>query len=203
MPSYYGEPSQIRIPARVGEGGHLSFVYGGPMPALKPGSFVEVVVAIPGDIESTHHREALEREQVREMFPAGTCLLVPIGDAYPGRLATDLTRKDDEALPQLWSADSKIRGVFVYLGSPLNVTVSVGHMSPLHGCLCWIPALQANVGSLNQAYTLISEEHEPKRRSHRQRLREGLLPEPGEEEMGGTQGPADRIAVSIGRRTSP
>lgn len=161
--------SQVTIPARVGPDGTLHFYYGGPMPRLKPGAIVDVV-ADEYALESSLHLGLLKQGETCEMFPAGTSLLVCIGDFKPYGNVEGLPVDSMLPVPMELRASEKVGSlvlaVELILQNPLLLGVHAGKPETLRPCHCSIPALGRMATSVNQAYTLISEEYEPWRMSH-------------------------------------
>ena len=59
-------------------------------------------------------------------------------------------------------------GLFVpfTLSADLALIIRTGKSAALKECLCHIPSLQAQAGSINETYTKISVAFEPSRRAH-------------------------------------
>ncbi len=148
----------VRLPVRFRDG-KWELLTGGPLPAIKDGTV--------GDIEIAAHRitdgrvrEALTEWHAAPLLTAGSEVFVHIDNRRgdPRAASLDIPDPPSSTAPAYVPVHLK-EDLFLRWRPSLRPTLAV----------CWvhIPALpEATPNSLNEAYTLISEEFEPHRRSH-------------------------------------
>ncbi len=145
------------IPLRVVSGG-LTLLGGAPLPKLRDGAVCELALA-ESAIEDRAFLEKLHREEVRSFLPARRILLVEVYSQ----------RGDDRLIPPSEFSVTSLMGngfVEAVLLEDLAITVRATKRATLRPCQMHIPALDREVGSVNQAYSRISEEFERHRQSH-------------------------------------
>lgn len=157
----------VRIPIRV-VGNQITYFYSGKPLHLQDGAIGDLV--IDEDAVGPRLRSLLQRESIATMFPAKTILWVNVQPDPDQPIAAEY----GELLQRLHDAKPLTPGPFapVYLQQPLCMLLrgtKLGELLPCSILAPWrgdAPEQPAEVRSLNQAYTRISELYERHRRSH-------------------------------------
>jgi hypothetical protein len=146
----------VKVPIKVIEN-RLEFLYGGTLPSLKDGS--EGYLVVPrSSIKDETLLMLLEEEEIVEILPVTTILKISISSkGCPQHLK--------EWVNPL-STYSKEKVVDLSLQTPLYLKLQGTKEAFLLDCKCYIPAFDDIATSINHAYTLISTEFEPHRKSH-------------------------------------
>ncbi len=139
--------------------GRCSLASGNALPKLKKGASAELVI-YASDLLDEGERNQLISERNISFLPSGTTLWAWVKeDEIPANLSPH--RKKLTIYPV-------VPGTFValVLEDNLQLKVRASKGAVLVDCKCRIPALNADVKSVNEAYTRISVAFEPSRRSH-------------------------------------
>ena len=154
----------VALPVRIVKG-RVTFFYskGGKMPALQDGAIGELVLPEYAVLDGTVKQAIAEEREVR-LLESGEPVLL----GYNGNLIEaeyrERTQKWDDTLPMVAGLTCLVQ---VFMTEPLSLLLRGTKKAQLRGGACKIPALDgAEAGSLNQAYTLISQQFQPSRRSH-------------------------------------
>lgn len=166
----FTEPKTVRIPVRV-QGNRLTFFYGGAFPNIKWDALAELT--IPADsVEDPELLNKLTCEEDIEFIPAGTTLLVQLRRRLLGSIDADMTRYLELTAKRQISAQQSADLAAEYpdsawaeivLNTPLELRLRGSKAPQLGRCQCMIPFLERAAGTVNQAYTLLSEAFERKR----------------------------------------
>ncbi len=130
-----------------------------PLPKLKEGCVGELVLASTS-FEDPEQLALFTQEWWTPFLPQGTVLLARVTD----NTISDELRKHRVMHPH--------KQQFAYLFVPfhlkqnLRLKVRAGKNGQLDECECFVPALNKDFKSVNEAYTAISIAFEPRRRSH-------------------------------------
>lgn len=173
------EPT-VRIPVRISSEGEPEFFYGGPLPPMLPGTIGDLTVPEYA-VQDQGFLDLLRRSDTKEMFPADTVLFVSLSHRY----TEDQVGKDNDYLlrvrertpdthgHQAWLTGNERLPLLPHgLWTPIILRESlILHLrgtkaGELFGCKCYLPALEVEAGSLNEAYTQLSTAYETRRRSH-------------------------------------
>lgn len=130
-----------------------------PMPKLKEGCMAELVLT-SSDFTDVTELAHFTQEWWTDFLPQGSVLLARVNDdPIPIEL-----RKHRVAHPH----KSHVPYFFVafHLTQTLRLRVRAGKNGQLDECECFVPALDKDFKSVNEAYTAISTAFEPTRRSH-------------------------------------
>jgi hypothetical protein len=147
------------LPVRIVDG-EIRFLYGQERLHLKDGAVGTLVIAE----QAVHNKgvsELFSRREEEKVLGAGAVLAAHVAS----------TGVPDDR--RIWLEGHEVReigpGVFVEikLMADLSLRLHGSKRPSLSPCRCLIPGLDGTeASSVNQAYTLISEEFEPQRRSH-------------------------------------
>lgn len=146
--------TKVTIPVKV-VNGKLEYFYGGTLPELEDGVIGELVLPIFA-VKDKKFIQTISREEIVDLLPKGTKLFVSM-------------RIDDFATidPELEKLLIDYQYVPIILLEDLKLRFKGTKKPELLFCKCAIPALgKIEANSLNQAYSLISEQFEKKRMSH-------------------------------------
>lgn len=154
----------VRLPVRIGPDGSVRF-FGGELPAIDADTPAELIVPEYA-VRDPYQLMLLRSTITRLLVPAGGQLFVEIGGQSLPVLPPGLRKHVLSPDPRTFSLTGQRHFVPVSLREDLRVRLSVGKPVELEPCPCHIPALGRDADSLNEAYTLISEQYEPYRRSH-------------------------------------
>lgn len=151
--------SSIRLAVRIRDG-QVVLADGTPIPALHKDALAELIVDA-FSLANDEDRRRLTREAAHEILPRGTLLWARVKlDEIPSALR--VFRESKKALNH--SAHDFVQFV---AEEPIRLIASEGNLPVLAECKCRIPALpHVGCSSVNEAYTRISEQFEPSRRSH-------------------------------------
>lgn len=130
-----------------------------PLPKLGPNTTAELVLSAY-DISDPKELADLTSERPVPLLPKGTTLWARVKeDHVPAPLSKHRARKT------IWPVEP---GLFVSftLIADLALLIRTGKSAALKECRCHIPSLEAQAGSINEAYTKISVAFEPSRRAH-------------------------------------
>lgn len=154
----------VALPAQVRDG-RLQYLYGGPLPALREGTVVDLIVPTSALLDQSLLGPLTNHLQV-PVLPARSRLLVGL---KPNSVVAG-----SESIPPHESPLNDCTAYFaVFLESQLNLFFRGTKPAVLAPCPCHVPVLDAEnpkrpfmAGSLNQAYTALSERFETHRPSH-------------------------------------
>lgn len=148
----------VTLPVRIVDGRPQPF-YGPTWPALKEGSVADLVLPATAFVNPADEK-LLTAPLGTELLPAGARLLAAVSDQAVGDgvLLTD---------KRWFTTVSAGRFVPFELVDPLRIQLRGTKRARLEACRCKAPTLGGRIlESVNEAYTRISEYHEPHRRSH-------------------------------------
>ena len=154
----------VHIPVRIVKG-RVTFFYSkrGTMPTLQDGAVGELVLPEYAVLDETAKHAITEERQV-QLFDKGERIRLGFNGNLIDRDYLKRTEEWDDALPVVAGLT---RLVSVLLDKPLFLLLRGTKKAQLRGGACEIPALdREKAGSLNHAYTLVSERFQPSRRSH-------------------------------------
>ena len=150
---------RLRVGIRF-DGANFVLLDGKPLPALAKDTVAELVLA-PDCILDEIVRSRFMAERSIRFLERGTPIMIGVSP-------TMIERGDVKAL--IRTSDLGILSPYLFvevrLEADLSLRVRGDQEAWLSPCACIIPALQKQAESLNQAFTLISEAFETKRRSH-------------------------------------
>lgn len=154
-------PHQIRFPVQINKG-KIEF-FGGGLPPFKEGSHAEIVITA-AFVDDDWFVDMLDRQTQVLMLPARTELRLvlrqPRTESLPARLLHQKVqdmKMDRLGLSGVYIVLYLIEDLFLMLRGP-----KPGQLLP---CRTFMPDLQLEVPSLNQAFTELSRAFEPHRRS--------------------------------------
>jgi hypothetical protein len=163
------ENRRTQIPIRIEKDGNIRFLYGGNLPELRPGTIGDLIVSRESVIDD-EFLVYLERDEIKEIYPQCLPLMAQIN---PKNLQILDLFKQPSSTPLVHvletGSQSKSHSVAIELEQPLCLRLHGTKKAELQDCRCKIPALPdlgRDIVSINQAYTIISENFEPNRRSH-------------------------------------
>lgn len=147
----------VRLQVRIKDGEWI-LVDGSPLPKLKDDTPAEIILSAHALLEA-NDQARWTAEDRRSMFSAGTTLwAVVLGPNGP-------IKADGCVSMRTWAGEP-VSAVEVLLKEDLLLIRRPGKAGLLDSCKCSIPAVSLEVGSVNEAYTRISEKYEKHRRSH-------------------------------------
>ena len=150
---------RLRIGVRVEESG-IVLLDGRPLPQLHQGSVGEIVFA-PESFVDEKIRTGLIDETRVPFLAKKTLIMMGMSPSVIGDAARKGLIHPDSL--RIFSEDMFIE---VILEADQLLQVRGDQVAKLAPCPCFIPALDRKAGSLNHAFTLISEAYETLRRSH-------------------------------------
>lgn len=147
----------VRIPVRIVKG-EVRYFYGGDLPDL---DYAIGELIIPQFAVKDHKFiELAQMETTVELFPPNSILMIAVNADN----ITETLRDNVHSLRTvIWTNESFVK---VRLLESLYLQLRGSKKSVLRDVNCYIPSIKKEAKSLNNAYTLISEEFEPHRRSH-------------------------------------
>lgn len=174
--STYFDPDKhsktVEIPVRIKKGNKVEFFYDGALPNIKEDTLCRLIVPVFG--VDKENQKQLVFEKTITLLPKGSRIFMAIKIESGNNVERSLLEKHGEWREQL-SSEIKSRSsrnilqngpVEIILCSDLKLTLRGTKRAKLESCDCYIPLLDANAGSLNQAYTKISQVFERHRASH-------------------------------------
>lgn len=151
----------VLVHAIVRAGQLVEFYTGRALPELREGAMVDLRVP-KTDFKDKEHMNALAVQRHVELLPAGTRLFISLNaDRMPAvaqkRLSVEHVHPFREP-PSL--------GAYVHMKEPVIMWLNGSKKGFLSAAKCSVPTLgETELGSLNQAYTMLSKEFETGRRS--------------------------------------
>ena len=156
---YDSQEKTVRIPVIV-MNGNIRYFYGGNLPAINNGAIGDLIIP-EYTVKDKRFVKISQWEEVKEIIPADSTIMVGVASKY---IPTDKCKYVYELNYPQPTGDLYIR---VKLLEPLQLQVRGSKKSNLLGVKCKIPDLDNfEATSINNAYTKISEEFEPNRKSH-------------------------------------
>lgn len=154
---------RVLIPVRW-SGGEWKVLDDCSMPELADGTIGELSVPSSAFLNPKDTKPFLDESYV-EIRPAGTMLWASISSNHGGPGMHELVRL---GLPTKRSHENGYFMVGFLIKEPLMLRLRGTKHASLEPCSCDLPDFQQDiaVGSINQAYTRLSERYEPQRRSH-------------------------------------
>lgn len=150
----------VKIPIRIVDG-QVRYLYGGELPKLK--NVVGDLVIPAFALLDREKAEELSQEDVSEMLPAGSELMINVRvDTYSKGVLTGL-RNPYLDLPGMAPKEGFVK---VRLEEPLRLWHRGTKLSQLNPCKAFIVDLNEKATSLNHAYTIASKKFETKRTSN-------------------------------------
>lgn len=154
---YFGERT-VRIPVKV-VNKQLKYFYGGDLPELKEGVIGELILP-EYSVKDKRFLEVSQKEEKIEVLPERSIIMVAVNNQNsPDDKKSYL--KTIKAYPP-----TSYAFVEIILCEPLNLIIRGSKKANLDGVKCFIPSLDIEASSLNDAYSKISQVFEPKRISH-------------------------------------
>lgn len=150
----------VKIPARFIDGNLINLLTKQPVSGIINNTFCEIILNY-SRVEDKILLEVLDIEETDVFLPEATELFANISqNNVPNNLKEFAIRPQDLIFNSI--------GFFVQiiLAAPLYIKLHGTKQPNLLDCKCYIPSLNKTAESLNHAYTLISTEFEPHRRSH-------------------------------------
>lgn len=149
----------VHIPVRI-INGEIRYLYGGDIPPISNGAEGKLIVR-EHDVEDKKFISISQFEDKIEILPENTVLMFAVN---PSNVPEDKIQN----LKSIRTIDSKsYMYVEAKLSNPLILQIRGSKMSNLLKVSCIIPSLNnIEASSINNAYTIISQEYEPKRKSH-------------------------------------
>lgn len=157
---YDREAKTVKIPVRI-INGQIKYFYGGNLTNIKEGAIGELVLS---ELSITDNLllDALQGESKIEILPTDTIIMVSVNkNKLPEgkrRFTTDIETSTAKQFNNTF--------IEVKLLESLFLLVRGSKKASLLPVKCKILSMDREVDSLNSAYTLISREFEPHRRSH-------------------------------------
>jgi hypothetical protein len=151
------EAKTVKIPVRM-VNGQVKYFYGGNLPKVEDGVIGELILPEYSILDDSFVSVS-NCEQKIEVLPSGISIMVAVNMRVPTKKKNCLENIRTQPL----TTDTFVR---VELKDPLHLLLRGTKKSKLMGARCSIPCLETDAGSLNNAYTIISEEFEPERISH-------------------------------------
>ncbi len=154
---YSSEDRTVNIPIKI-VNGHVKYYYGGDLPEILDGAIGELILP-EHSIKEPSFISMSNTELETEILPCGSIIMVEVNNKVPQEKRLHL-----EEIKTLISTSRCF--VRVELLDPLYLLYRGTKKSKLMPVKCNIPCLDEKTGSLNSAYTIISEQFEPQRVSH-------------------------------------
>ncbi len=154
---------RVLIPVRW-SGGEWKVLDDSSMPKLAEGTVGELSVPASAFLNPKDTKPYLE-ESFAEILPALTMLWASISSNHGGPGMNELVRR---GLPAKRSHENGYFMVGFLIKEPLVLRLRGTKHASLEPCPCDLPGIPQDmaVSSINQAYTRLSEQYEPQRRSH-------------------------------------
>ncbi|WP_022952438.1 hypothetical protein [Leucothrix mucor] len=162
----------VEIPVRVKKGNKIEFFYDGELPNIQEGVLCRLIVPAYGITEQ--NQQQLSAEKTVSLLPEGSKIFMAIKIDRPEKVDAELLRRhkmiSEQHRSEIKNRSSKVilqnGPVEIILLGDLKLTLRGTKRAKLESCRCKIPLLDIEAGSLNQAYSLISQEFEKHRMSH-------------------------------------
>jgi hypothetical protein len=139
--------------------GEIRYSYGGNLPKIKNGAEGKLIVR-EYDTEDKEFIKISQHEEKIEILPKDTELMLAINPFY-------VPEEKRQYLNFIKTIDNKsFLHVRVVLLQSLFLQLRGSKMSNLMMASCKIPGLNRTASSINNAYTIVSQELEPERKSH-------------------------------------
>ena len=161
-----GKTVRIRVEMR---GGRIVSVLDGNPPALQEGALADLIV----DADTLQDARWIEMQQDRRVpfLASGTPCAIVLNSR---RMEPGVADRLHEAFRHSGILDLSGQPRLIVDGVPIQVQLLEDLRLVLRGaksaqlcpCRCWIPVLEMEAGSLNQAYTVLSTEFEVQRLTH-------------------------------------
>lgn len=154
------------IPAKL-ISGEFQYFYGGPLPKIRDGTIIDLVVPEHA-IEDKTVLGVLENRHFEELLPKGVTLYAAVSQSQvptdlKGRALSMDSLNLDPVTTSLFNDELFVE---IELDEPLCIQLRGTKKGRLKPVKCTIPALKKKAVSLNHAYRQISEAFEPQRISH-------------------------------------
>ena len=151
------DPRELHIPLVIKDG---IFVLrnGEALPDFREGTEAELRIAASTLADPSRIGQFLS-EATKPFLPAHS----PLGaEVNPDGVSAELRKH----VVNRFTGSRHLTFVPFAVTEELNITLTAGKKGRLVDCKCFIPSLNLEVKSINEAYTRISEAFEPTRRSH-------------------------------------
>ncbi|MDD4803281.1 MAG: hypothetical protein PHF24_10165 [Syntrophomonas sp.] len=148
----------VRIPVKIVDG-QVKYFYGGDLPKTINGVIGELILPEYGIIDDVFISVSQAKYE-KEILPAGSYIMAAVNNNQ----VEEKKRKFTETINAPYSQNSSF--IRVQLLDPLILQIRGSKKAILLDTQCLILCLDKEARSLNNAYTLISAEFEPNRRSH-------------------------------------
>lgn len=149
----------VKIPVRI-VNGQVKYFYGGDLPKIKNDVIGELILPEYG-ISDHLFLNISQKEYEREILPEGSIVMVAVN-------SNNVPDKYREFTEDIITSDLQYNRVFVRveITEPLRLLCRGSKKAILMETKCKILSLDREASSINNAYTIISEQFEPERRSH-------------------------------------
>lgn len=156
--SNFGSVSKVRLPVLF-QGTDILQSDGTPLPRIK-NQARGILIINPADIEDELLSEAFGEERMVTIRNKDQSLFAQVRSEPIAELYTQFRITE-------WAAGSSANFVEMKLTQPLVLRISLAGLGKLENCPCRVSAFPDRIfDSVNEAYTTISQEFEPTRRSH-------------------------------------
>lgn len=152
------QEKKVKIPIRIVDG-KVKYFYGGNLPKIRNGAIGELILP-EYSIDDEPFIEVSQQQQAVQLLPSGTTIIVAVS-SYG--IPANLIEATEKITPIIDPNGAFVR---VDLVEPLQLMFRGSKKATLLDNKCFISSLQKEAISLNNAYTIISQEFEPHRRSH-------------------------------------
>jgi hypothetical protein len=147
----------VEIPVRLTDG-RWAPAFDLPWPRLCNGAVGTLVVPASAIDDSRWRAQLLSETQV-ELLPAGTTLVAGLNPSSGAGVHPEL-KQPAELRHSQWSGFGRIE-----LREPLRLLLRAFSAPRLLDAKCWLPHLEVQAGSVNEAYSRLSRHYETHRRS--------------------------------------
>lgn len=151
------DPRELHIPVIVKDG-VLVLRDGGALPDFREGTEAELRIAA-SSLDNPSLVGQFLAEATKPFLPANS----PLGAEVKADGISEDLRKH---VVNRFTGSRHLTYVPFSVTEELSITLTAGKKGRLVDCKCFIPSLDLEVKSINEAYTRISEAFEPTRRSH-------------------------------------
>ncbi len=151
------DPRELHIPIVIKDG--IFFLRNGEaLPDFREGTEAELRIAASSLTEPSRIGQFLS-ESTKPFLPAHS----PLGaEVKPDDASVELKKH----VVNCFTGSRYISLVPFVVTEEMKITLTAGKKGRLVDCKCFIPSLNLEVNSINEAYTRISQAFEPARRSH-------------------------------------
>lgn len=160
-----GEEKTVKIPIRI-VNGSIKYFYGGELPQIIDGAIGELVLQENALYDDRFIKIAQMENEV-QILPKGSIIMVGVDSSQTPEILRPHLRNLTLARTSLsYGMATNNDFVEVRLKEPLKLLLRGSKKSSLKSVRCFIECLKKEAESLNDAYSKISTDFEPQRRSH-------------------------------------